>query len=82
MPPAEHAATRGPFSEQRVLIVDDDPDMAEVLTVILEEEGFRTRAALNPHSAMALASSFAPTVAILDIGLPEIDGYELLTKLR
>jgi CheY-like chemotaxis protein len=65
-----------------VLIVDDNPDAAETLSSLLALHGCQVRVASNPHEALASAAGFAPTVAVLDIGLPEMDGYELASRLR
>jgi PAS domain S-box-containing protein len=65
----------------RILIVDDNLDAAESLAICLELEGHRTRRAGDGESALAIAAEFQPQVAILDIGLPGMDGYELATCL-
>jgi PAS domain S-box-containing protein len=67
---------------QRILIVDDNLDAAESLAICLELEGHRTRRAGDGMSALAIAVEFKPQVAILDIGLPGMDGYELAGCLR
>jgi PAS domain S-box-containing protein len=66
----------------RILIVDDNLDAAESLAICLELEGHRTRRAGDGESALAIAAEFHPQVAILDIGLPGMDGYELARCLR
>ena len=66
----------------RVLIVDDNLDAAESLAMSLELEGHRTRCARDGESALAVASEFQPQAAILDIGLPGMNGYELARCLR
>jgi signal transduction histidine kinase/CheY-like chemotaxis protein len=65
----------------RVLIVDDNLDAAELLQRALEESGYAVEMATDPITALDVAARFAPEVAILDIGLPVIDGYELATRL-
>jgi PAS domain S-box-containing protein len=66
----------------RVLIVDDNRDAAEVLAEALEATGFRTCVAFDAPQALDRAITFRPHVAMLDIGLPVMDGYELARRLR
>lgn len=65
-----------------MLVVDDNQDSAELISVVLEREGHETRVAHHPSAAIPLACAFRPNLAFLDIGLPEMDGYELLRVLR
>jgi CheY-like chemotaxis protein len=65
-----------------VLIVDDNLDAAQTLVMVLEELGYEARSASDGRSALALLDSFVPEVAVLDIGLPGMDGYELARRLR
>jgi CheY-like chemotaxis protein len=65
-----------------VLIVDDNADAAELLGRALAEHGWNTRVAVDGPSALAAALEFAPQVALLDIGLPLMDGYEVGRRLR
>jgi len=76
------SGTRNLSEIRRVLIVDDNRDSAELLTLLLEREGHETRTAYDGHEALALAGQFQPNIALLDIGLPDMDGYELLQRLR
>jgi len=64
----------------RVLIVDDNEDLAAMLATSLEMCGFRTVTALDPAAALALAPAFEPDIAILDLGLPVMDGFELAAR--
>jgi signal transduction histidine kinase/ActR/RegA family two-component response regulator len=66
----------------RVLVVDDNFDAAEMLKHSLEAAGHEVEMATEPIGALEIAARFNPQVAILDIGLPVIDGYELATRLR
>jgi CheY-like chemotaxis protein len=66
----------------RLLIVEDNFDSAEVLSLLLQREGFDVRIALDAQEALDVIVEFYPDVAILDIGLPGITGYELVAKLR
>ena len=66
----------------RVLIVDDDPDQAESLRVLLEAFGYAARAEVGSAQAVQIAQIFIPDVAFLDLALPEMNGYELAKRLR
>jgi signal transduction histidine kinase/ActR/RegA family two-component response regulator len=66
----------------RVLVVDDIPDVADVLKMLLDLEGFETRVAYSGAVALENARDFRPDVVICDIGLPEMDGHEIARRLR
>jgi DNA-binding response OmpR family regulator len=66
----------------RVLIVDDNRDVAWVLGLLLRNGGFDARIAFDASSALLVAQRFAPDVALLDIGLPDVSGYDLARQLR
>jgi DNA-binding response OmpR family regulator len=70
--------TRAP----RVLVVEDDEDIAQALQRSLRMEGYEVRAAADGHTALDEGRSFAPDLVILDLGLPGIDGLEVARKLR
>ena len=67
---------------RRVLLVDDNDDARLLLREMLERAGHEVRSAENGPEALALVEEFAPDVAVLDIGLPAMDGYELGSRLR
>jgi signal transduction histidine kinase/ActR/RegA family two-component response regulator len=77
--PAAVARRRAPL---RVLVVDDNADAAALLADVVEGAGHEVRVAGDGPSALDVAATFAPDVAILDIGLPVMDGYELAARLR
>jgi two-component system CheB/CheR fusion protein len=65
-----------------VLIIEDAPDTLEMLRVTFAVLGYRTRACSTPEEALSIAASEHFDIIISDIGLPNIDGYELLKLLR
>lgn len=66
----------------RVLVVDDNPDIVESTRMLLTLQGHTTYAALSGAKALELASSVHPTVVIIDIGMPGMDGYTVARRLR
>jgi CheY-like chemotaxis protein/two-component sensor histidine kinase len=67
---------------RRVLIADDNRDAAESLLLLLELSGHDVRVAHLGQTALLLAQTFCPNVAILDIGMPDLSGYEVARTLR
>ena len=76
------ARRAGDVRSRRVLVVDDNTDAAEMLTELLRDFGHTVAAARDGDEALTVAARFLPEVAILDIGLPVMDGYELAERLR
>src|SRR5918994_6436033 len=66
----------------RVLVVEDDPEIADVLRRTLRAEGHEVRTAGDGEEALQAAAEFLPDLVILDLGLPKIDGVEVLRRLR
>jgi two-component system, OmpR family, response regulator len=66
----------------RVLVVDDEPTLAEVLASVLRYEGWEVQTAGDGSSAVRTARDFQPDAVILDIMLPDFDGLEVLRRLR
>ena len=66
----------------RILVVDDNVDIAELLSEALQLHGFETSAAYDALAALDVWRRFAPQAAVLDLGLPGLDGYELARRLR
>jgi CheY-like chemotaxis protein len=69
-------------STPRVLVVDDNIDLAESTSMLLRLTGFTTATAYNGHVAVERARSFHPDIVLMDIGLPDMAGYELASTLR
>lgn len=83
----EATARQAPSAEprrhaRRVLIVDDNPDAVILLADALLEAGHEVRTAADGPSALQVVTTFVPDVALLDIGLPVMDGYELAGRLK
>jgi two-component system OmpR family response regulator len=66
----------------RVLVVDDEPDLAAVLTNTLRIEGWDARSANDGPSAVRLAKEYPPDAVVLDVMLPGMDGFEVLRRIR
>jgi two-component system, sensor histidine kinase len=67
---------------RRVLVVDDFPDAADVTCTLLRLMGHEARAAYTGTGALAAAASFQPEILILDLGLPDMSGFEVASALR
>src|SRR2546430_3660239 len=84
-PPSEHAVARsmnGHGAGPLVLVVEDDPAAAELLTRQLGNAGYRTEVAKSGTQALALARELKPAAITLDIIMPELDGWEVITRLK
>jgi two-component system CheB/CheR fusion protein len=75
-------AAKTTAAQRRVLVVDDVVDIATSLALALELAGHEVRQAGDAKQALAIVDGFAPDVVILDIGLPDMDGYALARALR
>jgi PAS domain S-box-containing protein len=78
--PIATAKQTGPTS--RVLVVDDNMDSADMLVLTLQMFGHEVQAAYSSQTALATAIEYQPEVVLLDIGLPDMDGYEVARRLR
>jgi len=67
---------------RRILVVDDNRDAAEMLAYLLSSAGHEVQLAYEPSQALSLSNTFRPQIAILDIGLPVMDGYMLAREIR
>jgi two-component system OmpR family response regulator len=68
--------------EARVLVVDDERTIAELLTTALRFVGFEVRTAATGREALAAAADFHPELVLLDVMLPDLDGFEVCRRLR
>jgi two-component system KDP operon response regulator KdpE len=74
-----HAAPTGPA---HILVVDDEPAITDLLATALRYMGYRVSTAGSGHAALAAAASAAPDLVVLDVMLPDIDGFEVCRRLR
>ena len=80
---AEPASPGGvPFAGRSILIIEDHDDAREALRALLELEGHSVEAAASGPKGVELAQANMPDIALVDIGLPEVDGYEVARRLR
>jgi len=69
-------------TERRVLVVDDNEDAADSLATLLNVMHYQVRVAYDGPEAIEAADEFAPAVALLDIGLPKLSGYDIARHIR
>ena len=81
-PSAQPRLTRADGSPIRAVVVDDEDSLTDLLSMALRYEGWEVRIASDGRKAIALAREFRPDVIVLDIMLPDIDGMQVLTRLR
>jgi PAS domain S-box-containing protein len=82
LPSLPAGATPGARIDRRVLVVDDNVDAADTLASLVRTFGAEVETAHDPHAALRCAADFGPDVILLDIGMPEMDGYEVCRRLR
>jgi diguanylate cyclase (GGDEF)-like protein len=68
--------------EPKVLILDDDPIITDLLAEVLQQEGFKVMASNSPKDVLFLAKQFLPDALLLDLMMPEIDGYDVCDFFR
>jgi CheY-like chemotaxis protein len=71
-----------PSTPKRILIVEDNTDAADSLVQLLEIYGHEAKAAYTAQQALQLIKTFPADIALLDIGLPDMSGYDLATEIR
>jgi two-component system CheB/CheR fusion protein len=82
MHPEHESASDGSKLPLRVLIADDNEDAADMLAMILDSRGHEVRVAHDGLEAVSSAKAFQPDVALLDIGMPELNGHEVAAQIR
>ena len=80
--PARAPAESQPGPARRIVIVDDNRDAAQALRLLLEQDGHEVRVAADGASGLEMTRAYRPDVVLLDIGLPELDGYEIAKRIR
>jgi two-component system OmpR family response regulator len=68
--------------EARLLVVDDEPNIRELLSASLRYAGFEVATAADGHQALALAESFRPDLLVLDVMMPGLDGFGVVRRMR
>jgi PAS domain S-box-containing protein len=82
-PPPQPVVGEPPVTTvRRILVVDDNRDSVEFLTMLLNLTGYETQTAQDGLQAMETATTFRPDVILLDIGLPKLNGYDVARKIR
>jgi PAS domain S-box-containing protein len=80
--PAPKAESKAAPQRMRVLVVDDNRDSADSMRMLLEASGQEARCVYDGVSALEISESFHPEVILLDIGMPSMDGYQVVRELR
>jgi two-component system, OmpR family, response regulator len=73
--------TPEPSTETRILVVDDEPNITDLVATTLRYEGFEVAVAGNGRDALSMVTSFHPDIVVLDVMLPDVDGFEVRTRL-
>jgi CheY-like chemotaxis protein len=80
--PAPATPAGEPNAGLRVLVVDDNKDAANSLAMLLRQGGYEVQVSYSGASALAMATEFLPDAVLLDLGMPELDGYEVARLMR
>lgn len=80
--PAGIADASAASDRRRILVADDNKDAATSMSMLLRMLGYETRTAFDGHEAVEAAADFRPDVALLDIGMPKMNGYDVARRLR
>lgn len=79
---ARPSPATGEGGEARLLVVDDEPNIVELLSMSLRFAGFQVATATTGSAAVALARTFRPDLVVLDVMLPDLDGFSVIRRLR
>src|SRR5262245_39439501 len=72
----------GSMAEASLLVVEDDPNILELLSASLRFAGFEVRSATSGSAAVSAAQDQRPDLVVLDVMLPDVDGFEVIKRLR
>lgn len=78
----EHVLAKQKRRRPYVLVVDDEPDLVEILTAVLNERGFAASGASNGSEALEIIRAVAPDAILLDLDMPQVNGWQVLAQLR
>ena len=81
-PPKGEGEKTAALAKRRILVVDDNKDSADVLSMMLRIKGMEVRTAYDGLEAVEAAAAFRPNMVLLDIGLPKLNGYEVARQIR
>ena len=70
------------FNGIEILVIDDEIDSLNILTLVFEQEGAEVKSAASAKEALDIFNKSTPDLIISDIGMPEVDGYTLITEIR
>ena len=70
------------FKGIEILVIDDEIDSLNILTLVFEQEGAEVKSAASAKEALDIFNKSTPNLIISDIGMPEVDGYTLITEIR
>lgn len=71
-----------PLPSGRVLVVDDNEDLAHLFSALVQMMGYDTRTVFSASAALGVVSTYSPHVVFSDIGMPEVSGYDLARTIR
>jgi two-component system, OmpR family, response regulator len=77
----ERALTPDPNASHRILVVDDEPNIVEVISMALRFQGFEVETAATGREALGAVSSFRPHLMVLDVMLPDMEGFDVASRL-
>lgn len=67
---------------QKILVIEDDADIAELVQMVLETEEFSVKTVLEASAAIKIAEEYSPDAILLDLTMPDIDGWQIFKQLR
>ncbi len=82
LPPPPVASEPTALPAQRILVVDDNQDIANILSLLLQEAGNETQVAFDGMEAVETAATFRPDVVLMDVGMPKLNGYDAARRMR